>query len=480
MSAPDLVAILPLLVLSLGAVTLMLQIAFRRDPAWSWSLTLITLVTTALACLAGQDYGEVSMLMIADDYSQVFSLVFVGSATLISLLAKDYLADTVDQEEFCLLLLLATLGAVVLCYASHLATLLLGMELMGVALYTLIAYPDSGKLPLEAAIKYLVLSGAASATLLFGFGLLYAATGSLEFSEVGRRISSSAQSGNTVVLVAAGVFIISGLAFKLSVVPFHMWTPDVYEGAPAPVAAFLGTVSKAAVFVALLRWLLEAGYYNYPTLISGLSILAMASMLAGNLLALQQQNIKRLLAYSSVAHFGYILIFVVAAAHSSDHRLLVEASGYYLMAYMAATLAVFALIGILPSRGESHECDQISDLEGLFWRHPLPALLMAIALLSLAGIPLTAGFIGKFYLIQAGIDATLWGLLAALVVGSGIAVFYYLRIVFVMSKSCTEDGTYVKGEISGAGGFAMYVLIYLILYLGIFPQPLMAYLQAIY
>ncbi len=480
MKAVDFLALLPLLVLSLGVITLMLQIAIQRNPDWSWNIALLTLIATALSCLSAHHHGQVTPLLTADDYSQMFSLLFISAAVVVTLLSRDYLREPEGSEEYYLLLLLATLGAVVLAYASHLASLLLGLELLGVALYPLIAYPDRGKLPLEAAIKYLVLSGAASATLLFGFALLYGATGSLEFATIGQRLSSGTTTSSPIILVTAGVFIFSGLAFKLSVVPFHMWTPDVYQGAPAPISGFLATVSKAAIFVAMLRWYLDAGFFNTPALVSGIAVLAIASMLVGNLLALQQQNIKRLLGYSSIAHMGYLLIVVVAGAHNSDRQWVIEVSAYYLLAYMTATLAAFALVGILQSDSDSGECEQIADLTGLFWRQPMLALLLTLAMLSLAGIPLTAGFIGKFYIFQAGIGSALWGLIAALVVGSGIGIFYYLRIVFAMSQPCAEDAAHGHGATLSIGRAVIYVLIYLMLYLGIFPQSLMDYLSAIY
>jgi NADH-quinone oxidoreductase subunit N len=476
----DFLALLPLLVLSLGAITLMLQIAFQRNPDWSWNIALLTLIATALSCLSAQSHGQVTPLLTADDYSQIFSLIFVSATAVVTLLSKDYLHQPEGSEEYYLLLLLATLGAVVLAHASHLASLLLGLELLGVALYALIAYPDRGKLPLEAAIKYLVLSGAASATLLFGFALLYGATGSLEFATIGQRLSSAAAPGSPIILVTAGVFIFSGLAFKLSVVPFHMWTPDVYQGAPAPISGFLATVSKAAIFVALFRWYLDAGFLNSPPLVSGIAVLAIASMVVGNVLALQQQNIKRLLGYSSIAHMGYLLIVVVAAANGTDRQWLVEAAAYYLVAYMTATLAAFALVGMLQSDSDSGEYERVADLSGLFWRQPLLALLLTLAMLSLAGIPLTAGFIGKFYIVQAGVGSALWGMMAALVVGSGIGIYYYLRIVFAMSQASAEDGVERRITPLSLGRAVIYVLIYLMLYLGIFPQRLMDYLSAIY
>ena len=273
--------------------------------------------------------------------------------------------------------------------------------------------------------------------------------------------------------------VITGLGFKLSVVPFHMWTPDVYEGAPAPVSGFLAAISKTAVFAAILRWWLEAGLFEFDSLLTAVSVLAIASMLVGNILALMQENVKRILAYSSIAHIGYLLIVLVACGVSPEPALAVEAACYYLVAYAATTLAAFTLLGLLSSGEAEAERDQLSDITGLFWRQPVLSLLLSVALLSLAGIPLTAGFIGKFYLFTAGVDASLWMLLAALVIGSALSIFYYLRIVYTMTRQA-DEGTEPGGmRVTTSGKLVCYSLIVAMLYLGVVPGALMDYLRTI-
>ena len=304
----EFVAIAPLLMLALGATAVMLQIAFLRSVRLTAVVATVSLLLASASCFYANDTAplQVGALLQADTYSLLFCILFTLAGAVTCVLSLDYIQHHGDEpEEYFLLLILATLGACVLAYAVHLASLLLGLELLSVSLYALIAYPNRSLLPLEAAIKYLVLSGAASATLLFGFALLYATTGTLHFSELGTALEQSDM--GAALPMAGAAMILAGLAFKLSAVPFHLWTPDVYDGAPAPISGFLASVGKAAVFVVLLRLFLEANLFRYERLVELTGLMAILSMLAGNLLALQQTNIKRMLAYSSIAHIGYLL-----------------------------------------------------------------------------------------------------------------------------------------------------------------------------
>jgi NADH-quinone oxidoreductase subunit N len=481
LSAANLLALAPLLVLSGMIVLLMLQISITRSFGWAYGITALGLFAagaSAIAAMAG-DPLQLTPLLLADDYALFFSALFCFCGGITAIISRDYLETREGQnEEFFLLLLLSTLGAVTLAYATHLASLLLGLELLGVALYALIAYPERGSLPLEAAIKYLILSGAASAVFLFGFALIYASLGTMSYDGIGAAVHGTA-GGSRILLTAGAAMILAGLGFKLSVVPFHMWTPDVYEGAPAPVSGFLAAVSKGAVFAALLRWWLGSALYEFPTLLTAVAVLAGASMLVGNLLALLQENIKRLLAYSSIAHVGYLLIVLVACGISPTPALAVEAACYYLVAYTTTTLAAFSVLSLISKNSGEKELDQLQDLSGLFWRRPGQALLFTVALLSLAGIPLTAGFIGKFYLFTAGVNTALWGLLTLLVVGSAISIFYYLRIIYTMSRAQANDVDSGGEGPRRTSQAACYALIILIFYLGIAPGSLMGYLRTI-
>ena len=480
MSAADFQALLPLLVLAGGATMLMLQIAFLRSLSLTAALTVLTLGLAALSCVyAGKTTPvQVTPLLMADSFALVFCVLFCIAGAVTTLLSHDYIQHHGDEpEEYFLLLLLSTMGACVLAYASHVASLLLGLELLSVSLYALIAYPNKSILPLEAATKYLVLSGAASATALFGFALLYAATGTLEFAALGQQLDST--QAPTAVLLVGAAMVFAGLAFKLSVVPFHLWTPDVYDGAPAPISGFLASVGKAAVFVVLLRLFLEADLFRYRILVEVTGLLAILSMLAGNLLALLQTNIKRMLAYSSIAHVGYLLIVFMVCINSGNRSLAIEAATYYLIAYTATTIAAFGLLTLISARQVERENVELHHVSGLFWRQPLPAALLLVALLSLAGIPLTAGFIAKFYIFNAAVSGQHWVLLAALILGSGIGIYYYLRVIFYMTRRQEQQTI----ELTADGGWRARALpcalIAVILLLGTVPQSLMSYLRSI-
>jgi NADH-quinone oxidoreductase subunit N len=480
MNIDDLQSLLPLLILAAGATVLMLQIAFARNIKLTSLLAVVTLLAAALSIVwAGESAPRfVTPLLRADKLALVFSALFCIAGAVTALLSMDYLNNRGDEpEEYFLLLVLSTLGASVLAYASHLASLLLGIELMSVSLYALIAYPDKTKLPLEAAIKYLVLSGAASATMLFGFALLYATTGTLQFSAMGQQLANI-DTGNITLLVAS-IMIVSGLGFKLSLVPFHMWTPDVYDGAPAPVTGYLASVGKAAVFVVLVRWFIASNLFRFDILIDSIALLAILSMLAGNVLALLQTNIKRMLAYSSIAHMGYLVIILVVGSDLAHRPLAIEAGMYYLIAYTATTIAAFGLLTLLSAGKSQRENIQLHDVSGLFWHQPLYACLMVVALLSLAGIPLTAGFVAKFYLLSSAVSDGRWILLGSLVIGSSIGIYYYLRVIFYMTRRVEEHNNSPEAPHGLIEKTMSCALIASILLLGTVPQPLMEYLRSI-
>ena len=480
MTAADFQALSPLLVLTAGATLIMLQIAFLRSVNATAVLATATLAVAALSCTwaAQQAPQLVTPLLQADQLALVFCILFCVAGAVTALLSLDYIKHHGDEpEEFFLLLVLSTLGACVLAHAVHLASLLLGLELLSIALYALIAYPNKSILPLEAAIKYLVLSGAASATVLFGFALLYASTGTLEFTGLGAKLGQ-AQSGPAILMVAAAM-VFAGLGFKLSVVPFHLWTPDVYDGAPAPISGFLASVVKAAVFIALLRLFLDADLFRYPRLVELTGLMAIFSMIAGNLLALLQTNIKRMLAYSSIAHVGYLLIVFMACMKSGDRALATEATAYYLIAYTATTIAAFGLLTLINAHQVERENVELHHVSGLFWRQPLLAAMMLVALLSLAGIPLTAGFVAKFYIFNAAVSGHNWILLATLILGSGIGIYYYLRVVYFMTRQPEQHHAEPLATGGWRAGALSWVLIASILLLGTVPQSLMAYLRSI-
>jgi NADH-quinone oxidoreductase subunit N len=381
------------------------------------------------------------------------------------------------HETVYILLLLAALGSAVLVASSHFASFLLGLELLSIALFALIAYPRKREQPLEAAIKYLILAGFSSALMLFGMALVYAQTGTLQFGDIGDITGMMASADRTNIYLLAGLaLILVGVGFKLALVPFHMWTPDVYEGAPAPVAAFVATVSKGAMLALLLRYFVTAAAYQLPSIMLALSLIAIASILAGNLLALLQSNVKRILAYSSIAHLGYMLVAFLATG-----TLAIEAIGYYLCTYFITMLGAFGVVTLLSDGNAKGECEALVDYRGLFWRRPWLATVFTLMLLSLAGIPLTMGFVAKFYVVMAGVGASLWLLVFVLVIGSAIGLFYYLRIIATMCEILPQqitnrDSVFVRPASIG-GYWVLATLALLLLGLGVYPEPLIVLLQ---
>jgi NADH-quinone oxidoreductase subunit N len=316
-------------------------------------------------------------------------------------------------------------------------------------------------LALEAGIKYLILASASAAFLLFGMALIYAAAGTMEFS----RIRELSRSGSEFALLLPGIVLtVTGIGFKLGVVPFHLWAPDVYQGAPAPVAAFVATTSKSAMVALLLRYFYLSGALQYRVVFLVFAIIAIASMCAGNLLALLQTNVKRILAYSSIAHFGYILVAFLAGG-----TMAIEAVSFYLVAYTVTLLAAFGIVTVLS--GSERDADDLEDYRGLFWRRPVIAGVFTAALLSLAGIPATMGFLGKFYVLAAGAAAAAWPLIIVLVVTSVAGLFYYLRIVVALYSAPPEDVPVQR--VSRGAAFILVVLMILLIWIGVYPTPLL-------
>ena len=469
MNATMFSALAPILMLSLTAIVLMIQASIKRDQSVAWVITGVGFLLTLWSSSYARDFTQpVTILLQVDHWSLFFtSLILIASLVTLVLSKDTFSSEGERKEEYYLLLVLSVLGAVVLIQSSHMVSLLLGMELMGVALYAMIAFPERGQLPLEAAVKYLVLSACASAMLLYGFALIYAATGELSYSGIGSR-AAVAYAKNPMLVMAGSAMVLAGIGFKLSVAPFHMWTPDVYEGAPTPVTGFLATVSKGAVFVALTRFYIDGSLYQFSDLNTALAALAIVSMLVGNWLALRQENIKRLLAYSSIAHFGYLLVVLIALTYL-DAGLVNQSITFYLTAYIVTTLAAFTVVSMVT--GEDTAKQNIGAFAGLFWHRPLEASALTVAMLSLAGIPLTAGFMAKFFVITVGIQSGLWGLLAVLIVASAIAIYYYLRIIFAMTKSAESPGNSANWQEK----IVALALMISILVLGAWPQPFIAY-----
>ncbi len=474
MNGTDAIAILPLIILAGTSVLVMMAIAVRRSHRFTLGLTLAGLAAAfgSIWIAAPVVPRQVTSLLIIDNYSLFYFGLLIAADFAVAILAHEYLAKhDVDREELYILLLIATLGGAVLVASNHFASFFLGLEILSVSLYAMVSYLHLRRQPLEAAIKYLVLAAASAAFLLFGMALVYADLGTMKFGRMAQAIAG--RSANDLLLVAGLALIITGIGFKLAVVPFHLWTPDVYEGAPAPVTAFIATVSKGAMFALLLRYFYRSGASANRQVLLLFTIIAIASMLVGNLLALMQSNVKRILAYSSIAHMGYLLVAFLASG-----ALAVEAVIFYLVAYFITTLGAFGIVSVL-SRSDA-EADRIEDYRALFWRRPALAGVFTVMLLSLAGIPVTAGFVGKFYLVAAGTSSALWALVIILVVSSVIGLFYYLRIVAVMYASTEGEVSNLMARTSPAGGIVLGTLTGLLLWLGTYPEPLLRIIRTVF
>ena len=474
------IALLPLLITSATIVLVMLAIAWKRNHAMTFGLSVLGLNLALLSLLPALEVTpiEVTPLLLVDKFACYYMALVLAATLACVTLIHAYLGGESgkgypgNREELYLLMLLSAAGGLVLVSAQHLAGLFIGLELLSVPTYGMIAYAFFNKRSLEAGIKYMVLSAAGSAFLLFGMALLYAESGNLTFAGIGAKLAAD---GLPSMLAQIGVgMMLIGLAFKLSLVPFHLWTPDVYEGAPAPVAAFLATASKVAVFAVLLRL-----YQVSPAAAGGwlndlLTLIAIASILFGNLLALLQNNLKRLLGYSSIAHFGYLLVALIASK-----GLAVEAVGVYLATYVLTSLGAFGVITLMSTPYSGRDADALYEYRGLFWRRPYLTAVLTVMMLSLAGIPLTAGFIGKFYVVAAGVQSQQWWLLAALVIGSAIGVFYYLRVLgtlFMVEPNLRRhDAPLHWGQ--QAGGVMLLFVALLAFFLGVYPQPLLELVQ---
>jgi len=402
-----------------------------------------------------------------DRMAQILKVVSLLTVAVVFVYSTDYLKHrAILKGEYYVLGLFATLGGMVLISAGSLLTLYLGLELMSLCLYAMVAFDRDSGIAAESAIKYFVLGSMASGTLLYGMSIVYGVTGSLELANIAIRVNGGF-AGN-VGLLFGMAFLIVGIGFKLGAVPFHMWIPDVYEGSPTCVTVFIGTASKLAAFALAMRLLPEALAGSQPDWSQMLVVLSMLSIAIGNVVAVAQTNLKRMLAYSTISHVGYMLLGILSGTSQGY-----QAAMFYMVSYVVVAAGAFGMILLLARQG--FEADKITDFKGLNARSPWFAGMMAILMFSLAGLPPFVGFWAKFGVIQAVLNVNLTWLAVAAVLFSVVGAFFYLRIVKLMYFDAPVDTAVIGGSMLMRTVLSANAL--LVFALGVAPATLIALCQ---
>ncbi|MBI3247496.1 MAG: NADH-quinone oxidoreductase subunit N [Deltaproteobacteria bacterium] len=435
----------------------------RHRLAW---LGILGLAITAVVsfCLLGRNEPAFNGSYALDSYAMFFNLIFCLAGILTFLMSIQYLhTSDIHAGEYYALIMFAIVGMVVMAAATDLINIFLGLETMSIAVYVLVGIWRQRLQSNEAALKYFLLGAFASGFLLYGIALLYGATGSVQLGKIAMHVNEHGAS--TLLLIGVAMLIV-GFGFKVAAAPFHVWTPDVYEGAPTTITAFMAVGVKAAAFAAFARVFLYALGGIHGQWGGVLWVLAVLTMTVGNITALVQNNVKRMLAYSSIAHAGYLLVAMVAGKELGGAALM-----YYLVAYGLMNLGAFGVIIAVGRKGEPNE--EFADFAGLGFRYPLLALAMTVFMLSLTGIPPLVGFVGKFYIFSAAVKAGYLWLAVIGVLNSAISAYYYVRVIVSMYM---HEGDKVPEKLSARPALAVAILIAAVgtIWLGVFPSASMA------
>jgi NADH-quinone oxidoreductase subunit N len=462
-------AIFPMTCIVAAALAAMIAEAFRdrdeRPPIGA--LALIGLAGAAAVSVLLWNRQNVSFgVVTADNFGLFTTLVIIAIGLLtVGLSAGVVYRDRLPGGDYYALVLFSLSGMILMAMAADLLVIFLALEVMSIGVYVLTGIRRGSLKGSEAAFKYFLLGAFASAFFLYGIAFIYGATGSTRLDRIGTALAAQAMEENPLVLVGLG-FLLVGFAFKISAVPFHMWTPDAYEGAPTVVTAFMSTGVKAAAFAALARVFLSALEPLRPDWAPIVASIAVATMILGSVVGVAQTSVRRMLAYSSIAHAGYILIAVVAGNETGKSAIL-----FYLLAYAVTNLGAFGVLALLGS--EDHPVDDLRDFAGLWHSRPGMAGLLTVFLLSLGGIPPTAGFVAKWYIFSAAVSAGSVGLAVIGVLTSVVSIFFYLRVVVMMYMAEPAPASTLE-PLARLPGAALVVSVLLVLYLGVLPTRLLS------
>lgn len=465
---PDLTPMMPeLLMTALALIVMLIDLLIKKKEVIALiSMAGVALISLSLFGTSGVTFGT---MYISDGYSTFFKLIFFLNVILTILISIKYIAvERVNYGEYYSLILFSTIGMMIMASAGDLIVLYLGLELMALSTYVLAGFIRHDIKSNEAALKYFLLGAFSSAFLLYGISIIYGLTGTTDLKAIASFINERGLTDNFSLLLSV-IFFIVAFGFKIAAAPFHMWAPDVYEGAPTSITAFMSVGPKAAGFAVLGRVFMVAFAsvtVDWAAILIPLSILTMA---VGNIVALSQTNIKRMLAYSSIAHAGYALLGIITANNEGLASMM-----NYLMIYAFMNIGAFAVIIML--RSEGFKGDSIYDYEGLAKTHPLAAVLMLIFMFSLTGIPPTAGFIGKLYIFMSAINAGYTWLVVIAVIFSAISAYFYLRIVMYMYMR--EPKETVSLTTSFSNGVALGITTFAVLLIGVLPTYLLELAKA--
>ena len=484
MSFSELMPLAPVMIVALTTIVVMILTAIKRNHNLIATASVVGLNLAAAYVLFTMFGGafkpaNVMGMFMVDAFTLLYQVIILIAALACCTLSHAYIESYKDnREELYILMLSSVTGAMLMVASSHYASFFISLELMSIPVYGLLAYTHQRSQSLEAGVKYLVLSATASAMLLMGMAYIYAYTGTLSFvAEPGKLFTVFSQPAVVIGLA----LIVFAVAFKLSLAPFHKWTPDVYAGAPAPIATFLATVAKVAMIGLFVRYALSSGLILADSFVTIISIIAVLSILAGNLLAVRQVNLKRILAYSSIAHFGYLLVAIVSSRNTDFLQVqgfaTFESVNVYVITYVLTTIGAFGVVTLMSSPyNNTDEAGSLAEYRGLFWRRPVLTAVLTVMMLSLAGIPLTAGFIGKFLVIKTAVAGEAWFLTAMVILGSGIGLYYYLRVMVVLYMTPPEtprlDAVNHWGQ--KVGGIMVLLAALAVLVIGVYPDPVIA------